>query len=63
MRELRFRNLSLATKIVGLAITAVVPAIVAVWVYVLPVMETRIWDERISATKNIVDIPYASNNH
>jgi methyl-accepting chemotaxis protein len=56
---LRFRDWKIGTKIIALSIVLICLIGSVVLVYVLPKVEKNMWNDKVVATRNIVDIGYS----
>ncbi|HUI64031.1 MAG TPA: methyl-accepting chemotaxis protein, partial [Bacteroidota bacterium] len=55
----RWRDWGLSTKIIAVSFAAAVPIVGIIAAYALPRIERAIYDEKIQATKNLVEVTYA----
>lgn len=59
MRRIKsFRHWGVSTKIASIAIGATVPLAALILFYILPTVEQNLFDSRVKATKQVVDIAY-----
>lgn len=59
MKFKAFRNWTILSKILSISITTIVLLILGVLLYVLPYMEKHLMDEKIAATKAVVEVAYS----
>jgi len=54
----RFRNWKISTKIMGISVFTIAVIISGIMFYLLPLVESKLMDEKKNATKNVVDVAY-----
>ena len=58
MKIKSFQNWKILTKILSISVATVVLIVLGVMLYVLPYMEKQLMDEKIQATKSVVEVAY-----
>ncbi|QWV92500.1 cache domain-containing protein [Geomonas oryzisoli] len=58
MKITRFKDWKILTKILSISIATIVMMVLGVMLYVLPFMQNKLMDEKIQATKSVVDVAY-----
>jgi methyl-accepting chemotaxis protein len=59
MASLKFNNWKISTKITCISVITIMVFVLGVLLYFLPLLETRLIEEKRAATKNVVDIAYS----
>jgi len=59
MKFKAFRNWTILSKILSISISTIVALILGVTFYVLPYMEKHLMDEKMAATKGVVDVAFS----
>ncbi|GFO64888.1 methyl-accepting chemotaxis protein [Geomonas paludis] len=58
MKISRFKDWKILTKILSISVATIVMMVLGVMFYVLPFMQNKLMDEKIQATKAVVDVAY-----
>ncbi|TGU70158.1 HAMP domain-containing protein [Geomonas terrae] len=58
MKTARFKDWKILTKILSISIATIFMMVLGVMLYVLPFMQNKLMDEKIQATKAVVDVAY-----
>ncbi len=58
MASFRFKDWKISTKIIGISVFTILAAVLGVLLYFLPMMQSKLIEEKRSATKNVIDIAY-----
>ncbi|WP_136516059.1 methyl-accepting chemotaxis protein [Geomonas edaphica] len=58
MKTARFKDWKILTKILSISIATILMMVLGVMLYVLPFMQNKLMDEKIQATKAVVDVAY-----
>ncbi|WP_129128031.1 methyl-accepting chemotaxis protein [Geomonas oryzae] len=58
MKTARFKDWKILTKILSISVATIFMMVLGVMLYVLPFMQNKLMDEKIQATKAVVDVAY-----
>ena len=56
----KFKNWKISTKMMGISVFTIAVIISGIMFYLLPLVERKLMDEKKNATKNVVDVAYAT---